>query len=84
MQPCLSLGMGGTGDHIGEFNAYNMSKGLEGGKDYPREKNSKRTDVPMVKIDGIINNSIGPTNREENDPSNPKIQDVFVLKVDNA
>ena len=35
-------------------------KGLEGEIGYPREKNCKRTDVPMVKIDDIINNRIVP------------------------
>jgi len=76
------FGNGGTGDHIGEFDAWNMVKGLGKEKDYPDHKKSKRTDVSMVKIDDIIRNRITPTSRKENDPSNPKIQDVFALKID--
>ena len=80
----MVLFFGNGGDHIGEFDAWNMVKGLEEEKDYPREKKSERTDVPTVKIHNIIDNRIVHTKRGENDPSNPKIQDVFALKPDNA
>lgn len=75
-------GSGGTGDHIGEFDAWNMVKGLDAEKSYKRKKKSRRTDVPMIKVDDIISNRIIPTNRKEDDQPNPKIQDVFILKID--
>ena len=75
-------GNGGTGDHIGEFDAWNMVKGLDAEKSYPSGKKSRRTDVPMIKVDDIIDNKITLTNRKENNPPNPKIQDVFILKID--
>ena len=46
------FGTEGTGDHIGEFDTWNMVKGLEGEKDYLREKKSKRMNVPNLLSSG--------------------------------
>lgn len=70
---------GSTGDHVGNFDVWNMKDFTETEKD---QHTQYRHDVAMIKLDDLIDNKVTPTNRGGNALPNSKIQNVFALKVD--
>jgi len=75
---------GGTGDHVGEFDMWNMKPGPpQLDAKYPT-KHKKLIEVSTVTLDDIIENKIKPTHssNEYNKVVNQNNNNVFLLKVD--
>mmetsp|Transcript_4799 Transcript_4799/g.5472 ORF Transcript_4799/g.5472 Transcript_4799/m.5472 type:complete len:462 (-) Transcript_4799:315-1700(-) len=77
---------GGTGDHVGEFDMWNMKPGKMP-DDFPKEKRGEIIRVPSIKMDDIIlrNNVLPHTlvaGKRDHVAAAPKIDNVFALKVD--
>ena len=70
---------GGTGDHVGQFDMWNMVKGMEMEKDLPQEKQNKVVKVQAIQMDQILNNEIGPDYKTA---PHADIDTVFFMKVD--
>ena len=75
---------GGTGDHVGEFDMWNMKPGKEP-DDFPENKKTKMVKVSSVRVDDIIlDNSVKAEQIPglEDVPPPPKIDHVHAIKVD--
>lgn len=73
---------GGTGDHVGEFDMWNMKPGKMP-DDWPEEKRGKMVQVPSIQLDDMIYyNKIKPTVVEGFDSKPVRMDDVYALKVD--
>ena len=91
------LHMGGTGDHIGEFDMWNMKAGPMP-SDFPDDKKGEIIHVPSVRIDDVIlpvghqgqnqgQNKYQAVRPDSNVDGGPKgevqiIDEVFAMKVD--
>ena len=73
---------GGTGDHVGEYDMWNMKPGKMP-DDWPEEKRGKMIQVPSVQLDDIIYyNKVEPTLVNGFDSKPERIDSVYALKVD--
>jgi FkbM family methyltransferase len=78
---------GGTGDHVGEIDMWNMKRG-ETPDDWPEEKRGEIIKVPSIQLDDIIyDHKIKPfksegLNEEEEENSPIGFDKVYALKID--
>ena len=74
---------GGTGDHVGEFDMWNMKPGKPP-EDWPAAKKGKVVQIPSMKLDDIVYNKVKPNAIKglESGSNPPKIDDVWAIKVD--
>ena len=82
---------GGTGDHVGKFDMWNMVEGEE--KDAPDEKKSTHFEIPSIQMDQMLNNEIIADYKFSSDGKEggitrgsragvERINRVFAMKVD--
>lgn len=75
---------GGTGDHVGEFDVWNMKAGKDPDH-YPDSKKGKMVQIPSIKLDDIVYyNKVRPTSVKglESGSNPPEIEHVWAIKVD--
>eukprot|EP00551_Chaetoceros_affinis_P016969 CAMPEP_0203687528 /NCGR_PEP_ID=MMETSP0091-20130426/559_1 /ASSEMBLY_ACC=CAM_ASM_001089 /TAXON_ID=426623 /ORGANISM="Chaetoceros affinis, Strain CCMP159" /LENGTH=396 /DNA_ID=CAMNT_0050556905 /DNA_START=31 /DNA_END=1221 /DNA_ORIENTATION=- len=75
--------MGGTGDHVGEFDMWNMKAGNPP-KEFGEKKIGQVVKVPSKRLDDIMYNKLKPNELSglEAGSNPPAIDTVFALKVD--
>lgn len=75
---------GGTGDHVGNFDVWNMKPGDEG-DDIPKHKRGKLAKIQSIKLDDIVYNKISETSKLDglnHGQDIPQLEEVFAAKID--
>ncbi len=73
---------GGTGDHVGEYDMWNMKPGKMP-DDWPEDKRGEMIQVQSIQLDDLIYyNKVEQTKVKIFDTIPPKIDEVYALKVD--